>query len=136
MKREAVAKQHAELVDAWLERTAARLSPVQQIALFERALAALWERARQTLGELTLTAIVERVLSTATEKHPILAGARLDAGAVSCEVLRRDAEALSGADAREALRCVLVEWLTVVGNLTAEILTPALHEALSKVEKP
>jgi hypothetical protein len=34
---------------------------------------------------------------------------------------------------REAIQFVLVELLTVVGNLTAEILTPALHSELSNI---
>jgi hypothetical protein len=37
---------------------------------------------------------------------------------------------------REAIRFVLVELLTVLGNLTAEILTPALHAEISRVARP
>jgi hypothetical protein len=35
----------------------------------------------------------------------------------------------------EAVRLVLVEFLTVLGHLTDEILTPALHAELSKVAR-
>ncbi len=34
------------------------------------------------------------------------------------------------------MRKVLVEFLTVVGNLTAEILTPELHAALASAPLP
>lgn len=33
-------------------------------------------------------------------------------------------------------RFVLVEFLTVLGNLTADILTPELHEELARVHRP
>ena len=36
----------------------------------------------------------------------------------------------------EGIRFVLVEFLTVLGNLTAEILTPELHSELSNVVLP
>jgi hypothetical protein len=37
---------------------------------------------------------------------------------------------------RRGIRFVLTEFLTVLGNLTAEILTPELHAALSNVALP
>ena len=94
---------------------------------------ALWHRARRTLGELTLVTIVDRVLGTAAGKHPVVAAVRLQAGELSWDELRTRAASLPDGLAREALRELLVDWLTVVGNLTAEILTPALHETLRKV---
>lgn len=104
------------------------------MALFDLALSALWRRARRTLGEVTLSAIVDRVLGTTSEIHPLLTGIRLDHGRISSEELRRRAADLSSDAMRAAFCTVLTEWLTVVGNLTAEILSPALHEALSLVE--
>jgi hypothetical protein len=124
---------HGECVDTWLERTAAGLSPEQEVALLERALAALWSRARRTLGELTLATIVDRVLTSAAVAHPIVAGMRMEANRVSCDELRRRAATLPDGATRAAIRDLLVEWLTVVGNLTAEIMTPALHDALRDV---
>jgi hypothetical protein len=124
---------HGESVGAWLQGAAAGLSPEAEVALFERALTALWRRARLTLGELTLSAIVDRVLATATARHPLLAGVHMEGDRPSCDELRRGAAGLPHGLLREAIRGVLEDWLTVVGNLTGEILTPALHEALYHV---
>ena len=46
---------------------------------------------------------------------------------------REQAGSLNDGELRQAIQFVLVELLTVVGNLTAEILTPALLSELSNV---
>ena len=124
---------HARFVEEWWVKRASGLPPVQVVALFDLALSALWRRARRTLGEITLSAIVERVLATSSELHPLLAGIRLDHGRISSEELRRRAADLSEETLRAAFSAVLTDWLTVIGNLTAEILTPALREALGEI---
>ena len=88
----------------------------------------LWQRSQLTLGDVTLTAIVDRVLHLAGEQFPALGSVALSEAGLSWR------EPPAGADpARlaEGIRFVLVEFLTVLGNLTAEILTPALHAELS-----
>lgn len=101
-----------------------------RIALFERALAALWRRAHRTLGEVTLGAIAERVLHTVSKRYPVLAAIDADASGFRFDALREQNE-LEGLD--EAIELTLVQLLTVIGNLTADILTPGLHAALSGV---
>jgi hypothetical protein len=127
---------HAAYVKAWLDRAAKAktLPPAQLVTLFERALGALWRRAEVTLGEVTLTAIVDRVLYTASETHPFLSTLKVEkAGTVVDGFLRLGAH---HPNLLEAVRLVLVEFLTVLGHLTDEILTPALHAELSKVSLP
>ena len=63
---------HAAYVAAWWTEAARGLPPALLISLFERATSALWRRAEVTLGEVTLTAIVDRVLYTASETYPFL----------------------------------------------------------------
>jgi hypothetical protein len=101
------------------------------VTLFEGALSALWRRAEITLGEVTLTAIVDRVLYTASETHPFLSTLKIERAGVSFEGFRE--QGARHANLREAVRLVLVEFLTMIGHLTDEILTPALHAELSKV---
>ena len=127
---------HAECVEAWLERTAKTLAPAQLVTLFERALSALWRRAEVTLGEVTLTAIVDRVLYTASETYPFLSALKVDETGIGFDRFREQGAHV--ANLPEAVRLVLVEFLTVLGHLTDEILTPALHAELSKValERP
>ena len=48
---------HASCVEAWLARV--QPEPERLVPAFERAFAALWSSAYQTLGEVTLTAMVD-----------------------------------------------------------------------------
>src|SRR5581483_10477816 len=110
----------------WLQRAEA-LSAVAMVVRFEESLDALWKRAHLTLGEVTLGAIVGRVLYTATEKSPFLAHVRIEEDGIGVGELRTQCAGLDPTLVREAMRFVLLELLVVIGNLTAEILTPALH---------
>jgi hypothetical protein len=122
---------HAGHVDRWLDRAAATLPPAQLLTLFEQALDALWRRTEITLGEVTLTAIVDRVLYTASERYPYLSALTIEKTGISFDRLRT--QEAPEASLREALRLVIVEFLTVLGHLTDEILTPALHVELSGI---
>lgn len=125
---------HNACVVAWLER-AAKAQPSDRLAsAFERAFAAVWQRALLPLGDVTLTAIVDRVLYTAKEKYPLLSGLTMEADGLRCGDLETRAADLGPREVEQAIRFVLVEFLTVLGNLTAEVLTPALHAELSKLE--
>ena len=125
---------HAARVDAWLERAAKDLSPENMVRLFEEASSALWARTKTTLGEVTLTAIVDRVLTDASEEFPLLAKVKIDpVEGIQWLGLREGWHTLPQAKVSEGIRYVLVEFLTVLGHLTAEILTPELHAALFHV---
>lgn len=126
--------QHAACVETWLGRAAKDRSPENLLQLFEAALLALWGLTRTTLGEVTLTAIAERVLYNASEKYPLFSSLKVKPNdGIECRELREKISSASDSELREGIRFVLVEFLTVLGNLTAEILTPELHAELSKV---
>jgi hypothetical protein len=124
---------HRACVNAWIARTAKGLPPERLLDVFERGFAALWRRAHRTLGGITLMAIVDRVLYVAAEQHPALSALKVDATGIQVRELRARAADLDRVQIEEAVRFVMVEFLTLVGNLTAEILTPALHAELSKL---
>jgi hypothetical protein len=125
---------HAAQVDAWLTRSAKDLPPEDLLQLFEKALGALWARTTTTLGEVTLTAIADRVLYNASEKFPLFSSLEVEpTGGIQFRALRARIGSVRVAELKEGVRFVLVEYLTVLGNLTAEILTPELHSALSNV---
>jgi hypothetical protein len=129
--------QHAACVDAWLKRTANDPSPEVLLRLLEAALSALWARSKTTLGEVTLTAIAERVLYNASEKFPIFSSIKVEpTGGIPFRELRERISSVHDSRLMEGVRFVLVEFLTVLGNLTADILTPELHSELSNVALP
>jgi hypothetical protein len=122
--------EHAARVDIWLDR-----SPREPAEACLRALAqvfgVLQARAGLTLGEVTLHAISDRVLHEVREQFPELTSLGVvPAGVVAPDPLAH-APTLDPGRVRQATRVVLVRFLTVVGKLTAEILTPALHAALA-----
>jgi hypothetical protein len=124
---------HRACVDALAERVGRQLPPDRLLNVFEAAFNALWRRALVTLGDVTLTAIVSRVLYVAAERYPALSALKLTSGGLDCTELNQRVADLERGPLTEGLHFVLVELLTVIGNLTAEILTPALHEALATV---
>jgi hypothetical protein len=126
---------HKKHVTAWMGQ-AAGLSSNQLARLFEQAIRAIWRRASFTLGDPTLTAIVDRVLYDATETFPIFGSLTLDENGINCAEFRERASSVSERELAKAIHFILVELLTVIGNLTAEVLTPFLHTELSKIDKP
>jgi hypothetical protein len=130
--------EHAACVDAWLARSAKDGAPPDVLLrLFEAALGALWARTTTTLGEVTLTAIAERVLCNASETFPMFSSLKVEpTGGLPFRDLRRRIGPAQDAELLAGIRFVLVEFLTVLGNLTAEILTPELHAELSGVALP
>ena len=126
---------HTTVVAAWLERAPKDASPELLVQLLEDALAVLWQCTSNTLGDVTLTAIAGRVLYNAAEKFPMFAVLHVEPEAgIQCQPLRDRMHTSDDSDLlRQGIRFVLVEFLTVLGSLTAEILSPALHEELANV---
>ncbi|MFY2564095.1 hypothetical protein ACN469_41275 [Corallococcus terminator] len=129
--------EHEACVDAWLDRAARNLSTEAFLQLFETALTVLWKQTLTTLGEVTLTAIAGRVLHNASERFPLFLSLKVERlKGLQFGELWEQVRAGHDSGLREGSRFVLVEFLTVLGNLTAEILTPELHAELSKVALP
>jgi hypothetical protein len=125
-------RDHDVVVDEWMSRWTRDLPSDELLSAFEIGLGRIWNRAQQTLGEVTLGAIGERVLHGAIERYPALATLEINGSGLNFEMLRNDLSRIPAQDLERALRFVVVELLTVLGRLTADIMTPALHEALGK----
>ncbi len=125
---------HSTLVDAWLERVSHEPSLEATVRAFEVALSAMWTRTNLTLGEVTLTAIAERVVHNAARRFPFFSSLTVDATrGIQCGALRERLGPQHAAQLIDGMRFILIELLTVIGNLTADILTPGLHQELSKL---
>jgi hypothetical protein len=120
-------------VDTWLQRSATGLSPDQLIALFEKALGALQIRILKTLSEVTLNAILDRILHQCQQQFPLLTEVKIEAHRISLTAVAREGTLEHPNEIRKAFRLFLIELLTVMGNLTAGILTKALYKTLSDV---
>ncbi len=120
-------------VDEWLSSAAKDLPADRLLELFQHAFDALWHRAHRTLGDVTLVAIVDRILYNAAERYPAFAPLSVEPVGLKMQALREGCDGLRPEVLREGIHFVLAEFLTVLGNLTAEILTRALHAELVKV---
>ncbi len=124
---------HRARVTVWIGGAARDATPTQLLALFERAIGAIWGRARVTLGDVTLTAIVDRVLYTTAARFPVLGVLAVEGTGVRFDELRARIDDLDTGELVQGIQFAMVELLTVLGHLTADILTPALHSELSRV---
>ena len=122
---------HREVVDAWAARIARDSPPRQVIDAFDDAFDRLWQRARKTLGDITLVAISDRVLDTASRQFGVLGAVSTGDGGLDLDKLRERAGETDSAELLLATKFVLTEFLTVLGKLVADILTPALHAELA-----
>ena len=129
---------HSDLIEDWEKKNTEGLSSDQHVRLLEKAIRAIELRAGITLSVVTLTLILDRVLHESQDKFPLLAEASIESNSLSFEKLHhlhKPEELLV------PLRYLLVELLTVLGRITADILTTPLHKELLKVtwnhsEKP
>lgn len=124
---------HREAARRWVDSAATGLAPERAVQNFEAAFGALWRRANRTLSDVTLMAILGRVLHVAAERFPLLAALEIEPSGLRCTALRAQAATLDQSRLLAALEFVIAEFLTVLGTLVAEILTPALHAELAKI---
>ncbi len=124
---------HAACVAAWFGRTAKGLPSARLVDLLERACEALWARVRSTLGDVTMGAIVDRVVHEAAGQFAPFGALEVGPAGVGFAGLRARAEGLSEGELGGGVRLLLADLLRVLGHLTAEVLTPALHATLTAV---
>ena len=124
---------HIKQVEAWERKNVHGLSLEKQVKLFGKASHAIEQRTLKTLSSVTLQVVIDRVLHQSTNKFPLLSEVKLEPQGLNFEVLIRNSKNHNSEQLREALRCLLVELLNVLGNITAEILTVPLHKELHNV---
>lgn len=124
---------HAKQVDAWIKQMAGGLPSERLLRLFYDAICAIHNRSAKTLSDVTLSAVFDRVLLASQKKFSLLAKVRFESKGVSLDALFVQSSDLAGDEIKDAFRFFLVELLTLLGNLTADILTKPLYQELFKV---
>ena len=124
---------HSKHVNNWMKQATSGLSPEELLDLFEQAMAVLWNRAHLILGDVTLSAIMDRVLYNAAERFSPFESLKVEPTGIDFAELHEQENVFDDGDLAEGIRFVIVEFLVVIGNLTGEVLTPALHSELSKI---
>lgn len=124
---------HTQQVEEWASQDADKLSAKMQVQLYAMAVEAIEIRSRNTLSSVTVLAVVDRVIHESKEKIPILFPVTIDSNGMNLSGLLETCEACKKADLSKALRFLLTELLTILGDITADILTDPLHQELKKV---
>jgi hypothetical protein len=122
---------HEKTVDDWLRNCPQDLDSESLYDLFYLTFNGIWYRAKRALGEITLMAIGDYALRTATERYPLLGPLKLEQDGIRRAELRTKAAGYPPEDVKNAMSFALSQFLTVLGSLTAELLTPTLHAELS-----
>jgi signal transduction histidine kinase len=125
---------HEAVVDAWLARSVDHGSSVDLARLFQAAFSEVWTRTVAILGPLTLGVLAERVHHNTSERYSFLSDLDRrwidDDDAPARERLYQRLVAVPRDTLIEGLRHALVELLTMIGALTAEVLRGELAAGL------
>lgn len=124
---------HKEIVFLWEKENAKNLECKEFIKLFAGALLNLEKRCFATLSNVTVQVVIDRVLHEGHEKYPILNLIKLEPSGLNFEELNQNCEKYKAQELKEALSYLLVELLTVIGNITSDVLTAPLHKKLMEV---
>ncbi len=122
---------HSKLIKEWEHTNANGLNSDQHVRLLEKAIRAIELRAETTLSVVTLTLILDRVLHESKDRYPLLSEAFIESNRLSFEKMHNHHKS---ENLIEPIRHVLVELLTVLGRITADILTTPLNKELLKVK--
>ncbi len=122
-------RKHESVVADWIH-TVQNRPPAEQVELFCQVFNAVWRRAKRTLGEVSLLAIGERVFYVSGERHPDMVDVAPQSEGIDPAQLPVKAAETPPLELEAAMAFALTEFLTVVGRLTGEILSPALHTEL------
>lgn len=125
--------ENAQHAAAWLEY-AAKDAPAEALpGLFEAAWSALWRRSENAVGAIVLESIARLIHADVAARYPFLSTLDLGSAEVDCNPILESAGALEKSRLREALAFTLAEFITAIGDLTDQILTPGLYAELSRL---
>lgn len=124
---------HQELVTLWEEKNTKGLQDEQLIHLYGAGFDAIEKRCLATLSNVTINVVLDRILHEGIEKYPVLKGVILKSSGISLKAFNEKNKYFKTEELIEALSYLLVELLTVIGNITSDVLTSSLHKELINV---
>jgi hypothetical protein len=128
-------KNHLEQVEAWEKVNCENLSAQETVSIYSTAILAIRQRSLATLSSVTLTVVEDRALHQSLEKYPFLSEIKLLADGINFDDLHKASGRIRVPELKEAMRHFLIEFLTVLGNITADVLTAPLHRELTQVTR-
>jgi len=123
---------HENRVEAWLKDAAKGLSSKQITDLVEAAIKALWDRIEFSINAVAIQAILDRALFIASERIPELRHLKVTEDGLDFTAIR--AATLTEETLLAAYKCLVAEFISILGNLTANVFTEALYQELTQVK--
>jgi hypothetical protein len=131
VNREIRYKSHARAVADWLQKFPSSLSREQFINAVEFVFDNVLAKTQITVSEVTLSAVLDRVLYNSCIKYPILSELKLEDAKLNFSGFKKNLKSASHSEIKEAFQYFVTEFLFVIGNLTGEVLTTTLYNELS-----
>ncbi len=121
-------------MDVWIERSTAQISEKAMIILVGRTLQKMLVAIHYSVSEVTLAAVLDRVLYNSSEQHSVLKGIKANGIKLNFAGLKN----VRNENMQDAFHYLITEFIYIIGNLTAERLTPVLYQVLehAKVTAP
>lgn len=126
---------HANVVSTWLRRIPKEATITQVVDYLDLTCAALWRQGHTTISEVVLSAIMDRVLVNAHDRFPWLA-LRLEASGLRFDELRRTSGRITRGQITDAAQFIVADFISILGHMTGEILSPGLHKVLLEKRFP
>lgn len=124
---------HKEIVHLWEEKNLQGPGPEQVIKIYGSAILAVEQRCLDTLSSVTVQVVLDRVLHEGLENYSLLSTITIGPKGLNLSGLNHKNENYKLEEITESLRYLLIEFLTVIGNITSEVLTTPLHKELMEV---
>jgi len=125
-------EQHVKQVEAW-KRLNGGVSAKELPQLFINGILAIRRKSLVTLSNITVTAVIDRILLECKERYPVLSAITSDSEGLHFNKFYDHMMDLKPEEVQEALQELLIELLDVFGKITADILTKNLHQELMTV---
>jgi hypothetical protein len=124
------------MTDAIIEAQVSQARQEEMLDVYNDLLAAIWNRILPTLGRITVVTIMERALTLARDKYPLLDHLQVTSEGLLLDRLRQRCDAEDGDTVREALREVVTMLIDILGMLTGDILVRQLMEEIERRIRP
>ena len=124
---------HRALVKLWEEKNTNVLNDEQLLQVYGSAFQAIEKCCSATLSRVTINVVIDRVLHLGSEKFPILSLVEIDHSGLCLKGLTQNIKNYKTEELKKALTYLIVEFLTVIGNITSDVLTASLHKELMEV---
>ena len=126
---------HSETIETWIQKSTGKLSSQNLSEFLELAINDIILKAQTSISEVTVLAILERVLYNSAERYSLLREVKIENDKLQFAMLHPSYKSYSNSEIREAFHYLITEFLFIIGNLTGEQLTPIMHDELKLIKK-